>query len=164
MNIHCLTLTSWRRRVVLFRAGASLITRCIRIRAVGNSLLDFVCLPSFAFVAYERAISSALTCSLQRGLSLCNSILVWYGTEDAFECMDDSLELLLEGDADLPLGMSMSMSISILAGIWAIRLVDRALVVVESVIFADSLMGATMQDGGKRERSNGPQLFTVTPE
>jgi len=43
-------------------------------------------------------------------------------------------------------------------------LVDRALVVVESVIFADSLMGATMQDGGKRERSNGLQLFTVTPE
>jgi len=31
--------------------------------------------------------------------------------------------------------------------------VDRALVVVESVIFADALMGATMQDGGKRERS-----------
>ena len=39
-NINCLTLTSWRRRVVLFRAGASLITRCIRIRAVVNSLLD----------------------------------------------------------------------------------------------------------------------------
>jgi len=31
--------------------------------------------------------------------------------------------------------------------------IDRALVVVESVIFADALVDATMQDGGKRERS-----------
>jgi len=35
-----------------------------------------------------------------------------------------------------------------------IFLVERVLVVLESDLFANSLMGATMQDGGKRERSN----------
>ena len=48
----------------------------------------------------------------------------------------------------------MSMSISILEEIWFKMLVDKALVVVESVLFANSLMDATIQDGGKRERSN----------
>jgi len=33
-------------------------------------------------------------------------------------------------------------------------LVDKTLVVVESVLFANSLMGATIQDSNKRERSN----------
>jgi len=33
-------------------------------------------------------------------------------------------------------------------------LVDKALVVVESILFANSLMSAVIQDGGKRERSN----------
>jgi len=45
------------------------------------------------------------------------SILIWYGIEDIFECIDDSLELLLKGKADLFLGISMSISIPILAGI-----------------------------------------------
>jgi len=31
--------------------------------------------------------------------------------------------------------------------------IDRALVVIKSVIFADALISAIMQDGGKRERS-----------
>ena len=38
--------------------------------------------------------------------------------------------------------------------IWSSILVDRVLVVVESVIFADSLMDATIQDSGKEERSD----------
>jgi len=46
------------------------------------------------------------------------------------------------------------MSISILEEIWFKMLVDKALVVVESVLFANSLMGATIQDSDKRERSN----------
>jgi len=46
------------------------------------------------------------------------------------------------------------MSISILEEIWFKMLVDKALVVVESVLFANSLMGATIQDSNKRERSN----------
>ena len=33
-------------------------------------------------------------------------------------------------------------------------LVDRVLFIVESVIFANSLMDTTIQDGSKRERSN----------
>jgi len=46
------------------------------------------------------------------------------------------------------------MSISILEEIWFKMLVDKALVVVESVLFANSLMGTTIQDSDKRERSN----------
>ena len=71
-------------------------------------------LSSFIFVVYERVISSALTCLLQKGLLLCISILVWYGTEDAFKCVDNSLVLLLEVDADIPRGRSMLMSIPML--------------------------------------------------
>ena len=46
------------------------------------------------------------------------------------------------------------MFISILEEVWFKMLVDKALVVVESVLFANSLMGATIHDSGKRERSN----------
>ena len=48
--------------------------------------------------------------------------------------------------------MSMSWIRAILLVIWA-------LVVVESVIFTNSLMGATMQDGGKRERSDDQSSY-----
>ena len=108
----------------------------------------------FQHTITERVISSTSTCSLQRGLLLCIFILSWYGTEDILERIDDSLVQLLSGDADLSLGISTSMFIFMLAGIW---LVERALVVVESVIFTNSLMGATIQDGGKRERSNSTE-------
>ena len=50
--------------------------------------------------------------------------------------------------------MSKSKSISILDGIWAIELVDRTLIDVENNIFANSFIGATIQDSGKRERSD----------
>ena len=46
------------------------------------------------------------------------------------------------------------MSISILEEVWFKMLVNKALVVVESVLFANSLISATIQDGGKRKRSN----------
>ena len=73
---------------VLFRAGVSLISHCTP--ALG--LLLTICLTgissSFAFIAYERVISSALTCLLQRKLLLCIFILVWYRTKDAFECIE----------------------------------------------------------------------------
>ena len=49
--------------------------------------------------------------------------------------------------------MSTSISISIFARIWAIRLVDRVLVDIERYVFANSLIGTTMQDSDKRERS-----------
>ena len=49
--------------------------------------------------------------------------------------------------------MLTSISISIFARIWAIRLVDRALVDIERDIFANSLIDTTMQDSDKRERS-----------
>ena len=46
------------------------------------------------------------------------------------------------------------MSISILKNIWSNVLRDKALIVVENVIFTNSLMSATIQDGSKRERSD----------
>ena len=46
------------------------------------------------------------------------------------------------------------MSISMLTGIQAIRLVDRALVVVENVIFATSFIVTTILHSSKRERSD----------
>ena len=40
-----------------------------------------------------------------------------------------------------------------LEDIWSNMLDDRALVVIDNVIFANSLMSTIRQDGGKRERS-----------
>ena len=58
--------------------------------------------------------------------------------------------MLLE-ETDLLLDISKLMSIFILDGIWAIELVDRTL---ENNVFANSFIGATIQDGSKRERSD----------
>ena len=75
------------------------------ISALG--LLSTTCLTSisffFAFIVYERVISLASTYPLQRRLLLCISILIWYGTENAFEYINNSLELLLKGEANLSL-------------------------------------------------------------
>ena len=62
-------------------------------------------------------------------------ILSQYGIVDAFERIEDFLELLLERDDVLSLEIFMSMSISMLEEVWSSILVDKALVVVESVIF-----------------------------
>ena len=51
------------------------------------------------------------------------------------------------------------MFISMLKEIWSSILVDRVLVVVESVIFADSLMDATIQDSSKEERSDSAVTY-----
>jgi len=82
------------------------------------------------------------------------SILSQYGIKKVFERIKDSLELLLERNNNFSLRVSMLMFISILEEVWFKMLVDKALVVVENVLFANSLMDATIQDGGKRERSN----------
>jgi len=76
-----------------------------------------------------------LTCLLQRGLLFYIFILSQYGIVDAFERIEDFLELLLERDDVLSLEIFMSMSISMLEEVWSSILVDKALVVVESVIF-----------------------------
>jgi len=48
----------------------------------------------------------------------------------------------------------MFITMSILDGIWAIELVNRTLVDVGNNVFTNSLMGTTIQDSGKRERSD----------
>jgi len=74
-------------------------------------------------------------------------------TIDALERIEDSLELLLKGDNGLPLIIFTLISIFMLEDIWSNMLDDRALVVIDNVIFANSLMSTIIQDGGKREKS-----------
>ena len=50
--------------------------------------------------------------------------------------------------------ISVSMSTSIKNGNWAICEAYIAVSIVENNVFTDSLIGATIQDGGKRERSD----------
>jgi len=45
--------------------------------------------------------------------------------------------------------------------VWSNALDNRALVVVDNIIFANSLISTTIQDGGKRERSN---VLTLSPK
>ena len=50
--------------------------------------------------------------------------------------------------------MLISISIFILDRIWAIELVNKALVDVGNNLFTNSLINVTIQDGSKRERSD----------
>ena len=50
--------------------------------------------------------------------------------------------------------MSESTSMSIVDGMWAIWEVWKAVIEEENNVFTNSLVGTTIQDGGKRERSD----------
>ena len=67
---------------------------------------------------------------------------------------ENSLELILEWDDDLPLGIVISISMFILDEDWTSLLNERALVVIENDLFANYFIGTTMQYSSKRERSN----------
>ena len=71
--------------------------------------------------------------------------------------IEDSLDLVLRWNNDPSLGVAILISISMLGKDWTSLFGERALVVVKYDLFANSLMGATMQGGGKRERSDGLQ-------
>ncbi len=57
--------------------------------------------------------------------------------------------------------MLILMSISILDGNWVIWKDCRLIAEVKNNLFANSLIDATIQDSGKRERSNGDNESTV---
>jgi len=82
--------------------------------------------------------------------SLWISIRFEYATEEVLELTEDTLEEFLLTALDLPLGSSMLMSSDTL-------LVSLRLDIAEGVklyLFAISLLGATIQDGGIEERSD----------
>ena len=54
----------------------------------------------------------------------------------------------------LSLIISISIFISMFENVWSNTLNNKALVVVDNIIFTNSLIGATIQDGGKRKRSD----------
>ena len=64
------------------------------------------------------------------------------------------LKLFLLEEVDLPLTMSVSISMFILDGNLAIYKGCTTVGIVENNVFDSSLMGTTIQDGSKRERSN----------
>ena len=78
--------------------------------------------------------------------------------DEMLECADNSLEMLVLFETDLLLGVSISISILL----WL-----KVVVNVESLelkghnVFAKSLLGATIQDGGTRERSDVCSLVLV---
>ena len=84
------------------------------------------------------------------------SILLGYGIDDEIKWVEDSLELNLLEEANLPLIISVLifMSISIVDGNWAIGKDCKAVNKVEINVFANFHIGATMQDSSKREKSD----------
>jgi len=54
----------------------------------------------------------------------------------------------------LSLIISISIFIFMFENVWSNTLNNRALVVVDNIIFTNSLIGATIQDGSKRKRSD----------
>jgi len=80
--------------------------------------------------------------------------------DKVLECIDDSLELLELANIDWPLGELTSMSIC-----WLFALVISCkllwgFIMKGNNVFASTLLGATIQDGGKRERSKVYFLFS----
>ena len=72
--------------------------------------------------------------------------------EDTSECVDNTLELLTLEKANLFLGVSMSIFLFEM-----FRTIGLTMVSLDTEgfsVFTNSLMGATIQDGGKRERSD----------
>ena len=75
-----------------------------------------------------------------------------YSIEKALDSMDDTLDEFALVMADLPLGALIWISSEI--PLEFIRL-DMAEEVVKEFIFANSLLGTTIQDSGMKERNDG---------
>ena len=73
--------------------------------------------------------------------------------EDTSECVNNALELLTLKEADLPL-LGVSMSIFIFEMSRTVGLTIVSLDVEGFSVFANSLRGTTIQDSGKRKRSD----------
>ena len=73
--------------------------------------------------------------------------------EDISECVNNALELLILKEADLLL-LGISMSIFIIEMSRTVGLNIVSLDIEGFSVFANSLRGTTIQDGGKRERSD----------
>ena len=71
-----------------------------------------------------------------------------------FNRIDNSLDPFLVEEVDLSLTMSLFIFMSIVDGVQAICDNCIAVLVVENNLFANFLIGATIQDSGKKERSN----------
>jgi len=100
------------------------------------------------------------------------SILSWYGVERLEETIEDSLERLTEETRFLsltsesetgicPVGMSIPMSFTKNTAGKEVLMLGIVIEVLKFVgekedLFAVFSIGATIQDGGKRERSNEP--------
>jgi len=79
--------------------------------------------------------------------------------ENILECVDTALELLALALANLPLEVSISISMFILYYFDRLKWV---LIIKENNVFANSLLGTTIQDGSMRERSkNGNDHITI---
>ena len=102
------------------------------------------------------------TCLLQLGLELWHSILLWYETDEVVNNIEDSLELGLWWDNDLSLGVAILMFKSMLVDNWTSLWDKKASEVKIDDLFTDSLIDATIQDGGKRERSMLRYITTQT--
>jgi len=90
-------------------------------------------------------------------------ILSWYGVVDIFEITEESLEFILLEKVDLFLIMSQLMFMSILDGKLAICKDLELRAEVEKYIFANSLVGTTIQDDSKREKSDDAYLINCQP-
>ena len=73
--------------------------------------------------------------------------------------MDDSLDLFLIKEVDLFLTISLLMFMSIGDSVQAIFDECIAVLVVENNLFTNSLISATIQNSGKRERNNACYLL-----
>jgi len=78
---------------------------------------------------------------------------LWYETDEVVNNIEDYLELGLWWNNDLSLGVAILMSKSMLVDNWTSLWDKKASEVKIDDLFTDSLIDATIQDGGKRERS-----------
>ena len=137
---------------IFFRAGASLWT-CCYVSFGSKSVTLLIELPSLLLLLYdswELLIGSTMSSS---GRSFLISILLKYGTDEAFERTKELLKLTLLGELFLLLKeLKPSMSIATPAGVWVIWVGYWIKAEVGKYIFANSLIGTIIQDRSKRKR------------
>ena len=136
--------------------GASLSICCTSVLGLLSIAYLTILIFSSLGVAYKRENLSLLAisiCLLQLGLLFLISILSYYGIDEIFKCVNNFLELYLLEKVNLPL-IFVLISISMLEKFWTIGIEVEALELVEKNLFANSLIGTTIQDSSKKKRSN----------
>ena len=147
---------------MLFRARVLLISCCfLYLELLPVSELLKMLFFSILEVE-EQELYLASTCLLYDRLLFYIFIYLQYRSKEALERIESSLELFMENNEDLSLGGPISiLSMFRLECICARVVQEETFDKIENVLFANSLIGVTIQNSSKRERSDASHPLSM---